>query len=168
MKRKAKVLGLVLMFIALSIFGVSYVYAKDNTNTDKVWDVHFNNVKVTEGSVIGETHFNDNNTSISFNAPLNIPGDYYEFSFDVENNSNKDAKIDSVYITELSEEEQRYLDYTVTYSDGKTIYKDDTILKNKNKKIVVRLEYKKDIEASDLPTETKSLNLELNINYVEK
>ena len=165
MKGKVRVLNLIIMFFIISIFGVGYVEAKDS---DRVWDIHFNNVNVTEGSVVGNTLLNKNKTSLSFNAPLQKPGDFYEFSINVINNGSKDAVIDEVSHTSLTDKQQRYLKYTTTYSDGTSISKKDVLKSNEEKIILVRVEYKKDITASDLPTETEELNLELNINYVEK
>lgn len=165
MKRKARVLSLILMFLVISIFGVGYVEAKDS---DKVWDIHFNNLNISDGSVVGNTSLNKNKTSLSFNAPLQKPGDFYEFSIDVINAGSKDAKISDYSYTKLNRKQERYLKYTTTYSDGTSISKNDILKVNHVKKIIVRVEYKKDITASDLPTETEELNLELNINYVEK
>ena len=64
--------------------------------------------------------------------------------------------------------DSKYLDYSVTYINGNGINKNDVLKVGESKSILVKVEYKKDITASDLPTEAEELNLDLNINYKEK
>ena len=61
------------------------------------WDVHFDNIKVTDGSVDAiKVPTIENNTKIDFDAKLNLPGDFYEFIVDVVNNGTIDAMVESI------------------------------------------------------------------------
>ena len=70
--------------------------------TKERFDVHFENQHITQGSValsqgnhavaISPT----DNDELSFGITLNNPGDFYEFTIDIANSGNVDAKITSI------------------------------------------------------------------------
>ena len=61
-----------------------------------------------------------------------------------------------------------YLDYKVTYSDGVAIAPKHLLASNTEETYKVRLEFKKDITANDLPAQAETLNLNFQVNYVQK
>ena len=60
-----------------------------------------------------------------------------------------------------------YLDYSVTYSDGIEIVSKHLLAASTEETYKVRIAYKTDIEASELPSEAVTLNLNFQINYVQ-
>ena len=67
----------------------------------------------------------------------------------------------------LSSAQDVYLNYTVTYSDGSTIAANDTLNASSNRVIKVRVEFDRNITASQLPTQNQSLTLTVGLNYVQ-
>ena len=141
---------------------------KINSDIKEVWNINYQDVLVTEGSVIGDVRIAENGTNIEFNANLNKPGDFYEFTVDIVNKGSSDAVIDSINKTVLTDAQKRYLYYNVTNADLKDL-KHGQVLKAGNKcSIKVRLEYKKDITSEMLPKETQNIEFSFNVNFIEK
>ena len=68
-------------------------------------------------------------------------------------------------ISGVSTEQQKYVNYTVTYSDGTAIASGDKLASGSTKDVKVRIEYKTDVEASDLPDSNQTLNLVFGMSY---
>ena len=177
MKKKNKSFYIIL--IVLVLFGVSIGYSAINRTfnitgnsevKENTWDLHFENVRVKKGSVtaIKEPTIDNSKLSIDFSTVLNVPGDFYEFSIDVVNAGSIDEMIDSVVKTpELSDAQKKYLHYTIEYQNGEDIKVKQLVSNNSFIMLKVRVEYRTDITASDLPTITENLNLGFTLNYVQ-
>lgn len=137
---------------------------------DLSWNIHFDNIKVKEGSIkpiVGAT-IDETKTGINYVINLKQPGDYYEFTVDIENEGSMDAKIYDIISDELTATQKRYLEYKISYIDG-TVPKKDEVLNDKTtKKLLVQIKFKDDITAADLPKDYQDLNLSYQIIYVEK
>ena len=171
-----KTLYLVLGLLLLSICSLTIVYAAlsavlrisgSSEISASNWDIHLASPVVKSGSV----HNNlptINGNSLSFNTTLSLPGDYYEFYVDVVNEGSIDAMIDSVSITpELSTEQARYIKYEVSYQNGESISSKQTLKKGTTTPIKVRIEYRNDINASDLPSSETNLSLKVTLLYIQ-
>ncbi len=162
------------IFVLSILIGVGYSYLNSTlsisgttTITKSTWDVHFENLIPTEGSVAATSTIENNSTLVNFEVALENPGDFYEFTIDVVNAGSIDAMIGSLVNTGLTEDQSRFLDYTVTYADG-TLIKEKDLLKATTKDTVkVKVKYKDDITAADLPGEDQYLELQLNLIYVQ-
>ena len=110
-KRKDdKYIILVFLFILL-VIGIGYAYLTSNlsitgaTNVaGNTWDIHFDNLNITNGSVTAITPATINpsdNTKISYTVLLNRPGDYYEFTVDMVNSGTLPGKVTLVELTIL-------------------------------------------------------------------
>ena len=173
--KNKKFLNIVLSIIVISIFTLTVVYAALSTqltingNADVVgstWDVHLENPVVTSGSVSDTLPTIINSSEATFNATLSVPGDFYEFTIDVVNDGSIDAMIDSVVKTpELTAEQSKYFNYDITYQNGESITTKQLVKSGSFVRLNVRLEYKNDLTASDLPTSTVSLSLGFNLVY---
>ena len=92
---------LILLVVCLGI-GYSYLNTELNINgtaniNSANWNVYWNNVQVTEGSVSAPTPTIDSTkTTVSYSIILNTPGDYYEFTVDAVNGGTIDAMIDTI------------------------------------------------------------------------
>ncbi len=160
--------GYALLQTTLTINGTSKI--KGNT-----WDIHFDNLHVTDGSVpIGTgdvaAAIQSSTTDINYTVTLNKPGDFYEFTVDVVNAGSVDGMIESVTsklnntsITTLP----IYLNYSVTYSDGVVLSPNQLLKADDSEKYKVRIEFKKDIVNSDLPAESHTLSLSFGVVYIQ-
>lgn len=176
MKRK-KIIGfVVLLFMIVSItIGYSFLSASLNINGTSIinvtnWDVHFNNIQVTNGSVTATTAptIDTSKLNISYEVNLLNPGDFYEFTVDVVNGGSVDAKMTSLpALTGVSSAQDVYTNYTFTHTDGTPI----TNLANENlnagvtKTYKVRIEFDRNISASQLPTAIQTMNLNVALAY---
>ena len=156
------IVGYALLNTTLNINGRSNI----SKNT---WDIHFDNVVTINGSVEAvKIPTIENNTTVDFEVALNLPGEFYEFTVDVVNDGTIDAMIDSITKTpDLTSSQQKYLNYIIEYQNGEQITKNQLVSKDSFVRLKVRVEYKKDINASDLPQTTEILTLGFNVNYVQ-
>ena len=182
---QGRIMATVIALIGIMGLGYAFLHADLKINgvasiPSLSWNVRFkaNSINVTTGSVPIDTTNNeqaariDDDTNLSYKVRLGLPGDFYEFTVVVENTGNIDAMIDSV-VSKLGDTVittgtlPSYLTYTVTYSDGVAIAPHHLLAKNTEETLKVRLEFKKDIQASQLPSLATTLNLNFQINYVQ-
>ena len=175
--RRKKFLYLILGVVIISIFSLSIVYAAMSAvleihgNSEVVassWDIHLDNVQVKSGSVSANAPQISGTSSVGFDVELNTPGEFYEFTVDVVNEGSIDAVIDSVVKSpNLTSEQAKYIKYEITYENGESISTKQTLNKGTSTPIKVRVEYRKDIVASDLPSSATELSLKLTLVYVQ-
>ena len=175
--RDRKTLYIILSIVLISIFSLTIVYAALSVTlniqgsaqvSSANWDIHLYNVKVTSGSVSGTTPSITSPTTATFSTTLNMPGDFYEFTIDVVNNGSIDAMIDSVTKEPtLTETQAKYLNYIIEYQNGESINTKQLVSKESFVRLKVRVEFRKDVIASDLPTTSETLNLAFTVNYVQ-
>ena len=172
-KRRTKYLLLLLILF----ISVGYAILQSNltiTGTtsiqDSKWDIHWNNVVITEGSVstsnADKATIDNTKTTVNYNIVLDKPGDFYEFTVDAVNEGTIDGMIDvissklnNVEITTLP----AYLNYSITYSDGTPLQRNQLLAVNSSETYKVRIEYKRDIQANQLPETTQTLNLSFSV-----
>ena len=175
--RDRKTLYMILSIVLISIFSLTIVYAALSVTLNiqgnaevvaSTWDIHLDNVKVTSGSVSGTAPSITTPTTATFSTTLNTPGDFYEFTIDVVNDGSIDAMIDGITKTPtLTETQAKYLNYIIEYQNGESINTKQLVAKNSYVRLKVRVEFRKDITASDLPTTSETLNLAFTVNYVQ-
>ena len=179
---------IITILVLIGILAIGYATLGANLKINGVaevpassWNVQFKtgSINVTNGSVPIEENTNekaatiDSATQVSYQVKLPLPGDFYEFTVVVENTGSIDAMIDSISST-LGNTEittgtlPSYLNYSVTYSDGVEIAPKHLLAANTEETYKVRLEFKKDITANDLPATAETLNLNFQVNYVQK
>ena len=177
--KKQIVLVVIALIIASLAFGYAYLTTTLSINgiTDidrNSWDVYFDNVQVTDGSVSGaqviEAPTITSDTEVEFHVNLKKPGDFYEFTIDAKNDGTIDAminsvskKLNNVEVTTLP----AYLNYTVTYEDDIEIQDKHLLAAESLETYKVRVEFKKDINSSDLPSTAQSLTLSFGVEYIQ-
>ncbi len=174
-KYKFSTLLLVLLLLFLTL-GYAYLNQSLNINGNSIlnnasWNVYWDNVQVTTGSVESSTPTIDSNkTTVTFSVHLSKPGDFYEFTVDAKNDGTIDAMIESISstlnnnpITTLP----NYLYYSITYSDDRTIEANHLLKANDKEIYKVRVEYKLDISPEDLPTTNQTLNFAFQLNCIQ-
>lgn len=100
-KKELIILGVIVLFL---LFGIGYAYLSCNLTingtssiNNATWDIHFENISVTSGSVSANTPVIDTNkTTVTYDVTLTNPGDFYEFTVDVVNEGSIDGMIDSI------------------------------------------------------------------------
>ena len=166
------------LFLLLLVCSVGLGYAAISTTLsidgsaefkDARWNVYFNNLNVTTGSVTATTAASiTNTTTVSFAARLENPGDFYEFTVDVVNGGNMNAMIDSVNVLpELTAAQQNYLRYTATYSDGVALAQYHKLDAGDTETLRVRFEYLENSDVSLYPTEDDSVTIAFDVTYVQ-
>ena len=168
----------ILLILLLLIIGISIGYAalattlniNGNTTIEKAsWDIHFENLVKTTGSETATTEaaIDGTKTLIEYTVTLNEPGDFYEFTVDIVNNGTIDAMISEVLKEGLTTDQEKYIEYTTTYLDGVPLEEKDYLKSNDKENISVRVKYRDDISAEDLPTEETTLNLRFQVTYIQ-
>ena len=134
------------------------------------WLVYFTNVEVATGSVTATTvptTTGTSTTTLTWAVLMDTPGQFYEYTVDVKNDGSIDAMIGTLSNTSLTTNQAKYLDYTVTYSDGAVIEQYDKLDSGETVKLKVRLEFKRDLNPEDLPTEGANIALTYSSNYMQ-
>ena len=172
-----KTLSLVLCLVLVSVFTLTIAYAalsavltiNGNARVSAAdWDIYLNNPRVTNGSATTNVPEIKTSSTLEFSTTLNMPGDFYEFTVDVVNGGDIDAMIENVVKTpDLTEEQAKFLKYEVSYQNGEAITTKQLLAKDTTMPIKVRVEYRKDLVASDLPTGQVVLDLALTLEYTQ-
>ena len=174
MRNKKKMLVILLLLVV----GISIGYAaitttlniNGNTKIEKAsWDVHFENLVLSEGIVDASVPAAIDSTKTVINYTINLaePGDFYEFTVDIVNSGSIDAMISEVLKEGLSADQEKYIDYDVRYSDGYDVLENDALNAGSSRSLVVTVKYKENINSEDLPTEEEILNLSFSITYIQ-
>ena len=159
-------IGYALLSTTLNILG-------NTTVSGNTWDIHWENVQVTSGSTTGNTQEATiiNPTQVKFNVTLNDPGDFYEFTVDAVNDGTIDGMID-VISTNVYQSNgttpttlPSAIIYSITYEDGTALSQYQSLPANSSEKYKIRVEYKRDIENSELLTTNQTYVIKVNVTY---
>ena len=173
--RKTLTLGLCLILICIFTLTVAYsalsavLTIQGNARVSAAnWDIYLNNPRVTAGSATTNVPVIKTSSTLEFETTLNMPGDFYEFTVDVVNDGSIDAMINSIVKTPtLTAVQAKYLKYELQYQNGQSIIEKQTLKKGTTTPIKVRIEYRKDLVASDLPTGQVVLDLAITLEYIQ-
>lgn len=163
----------ILLGVSIGCAVVSTVFnINESSRINKItWDVHFEKIRTTKGSVSAKipAKLNSKKTSVNFEVHLDRPGDFYEFLVDVVNDGKMDAKIGTEPIlTGISGEYKDFIKYSVEYLDGSVIKSNDVLNRGSRETIVVRVEYNDEITFEMMPEEIQSFNLGFALDYIQK
>lgn len=160
------------LFILVLVIAIGYAYLSRqltiNTNlsiNESVWDVYWDNLELSPNSMQPTNIELVDNTEVNFSADFNGPGDVLEFTLEAINDGNIDAMVNVISNITLTSQQQRFIDYSVTYLSGEAINRYDLIRAYDKKIYKIRLEYKTDIEISDLPSSTETVDIDFSIEY---
>ena len=174
--QKRKKVYLVLSFFLFLLIGVGYSLLNATLNingnvdiTKNTWDVYFSNVVLQDGSVEATTPvaISEGKTEVTFGATLSKPGDMYSFAVDVVNNGTIDAMLNEVVKSTLTSAQEKYLTFSVTYSDGLEISQKDSLKAGTSETILVSVQYNMDIDNDELASADENLTLSVSMNYVQ-
>ena len=174
--RKRNLTYLLFLFILFSM-GIGYAILSSNLSITGAsllasarWDVHFENIVVKEGSVTPTTEATiTDDTTVAFSVTLENPGDYYDFNIDVVNAGTINAMIDTISIQPvLTENQQKYLDYIVTYEDGVSLAENQRLDAGDSETLRIAFIYKEADDPDDYPDEDEDIPIEVSITYVQE
>lgn len=157
-------LGVALISTTLSIVGNTTI--KENS-----WIIYFDNVRKSSDSVASDKDakiVDFKKTRIEFTANLKNPGDFYEFTVYTVNDGTIDAMVRSIERSVLTEEQQKYLQFDVTYDNGTPIRECDELNAGTRRRIKAIVKFKDGLDIANYPKEDITLDLFFNINYVQK
>lgn len=178
-ERNKKNYVIFLIIILLLFISIGYSLVSSNlvingvTNIRKSeWNVHFSNVNVTKGNeltVVPPT-INNTGTIVNFSVNLDNVDDKYEFVVEVYNEGTIDAKVLDCVKIGLTQEQEQYVNYNVTYLDGSSINEGDVLNAGEKKKIKVSVEYLQlmPLDENDLTNNYEVANLSYKIDYIQK
>ena len=188
-KIRRKILAIAM--IALLLISVGYAALETNLRINGTaniaatsWNVYFTNIQTTNGSVtptVAPTVSGTNTTQLNYTITLNKPGDFYEFTVDVANGGTINAKIadNGISNTALTQTQDTYVNYTVTYADGTEISAGDKLAKAGTtvnsvaqdvKTVKVRVEYDSTItpeQLNEMGENDITLDLTFAMTYVQ-
>ena len=174
MNYKKKKYSLLIVFALLLLVSVGYALINTTLKLNGSgsikqarWDIYFDKVEHESGVTSTETKIDSKKTTVSFDIDKQKPGDYYQFNVDTVNDGTIDAIIDSTELTGLSEATSEIIDYTVTYADGSSVNKCDTLNSGDRKTLLVKVNHFKDINSDELLNQAENLKLKFKINYVQ-
>ena len=173
---KKKKYMIILLIIVISCINIGYASISSNMLINdtaiiqnKKWKIYFDNVNINEQSVSAKVEpetVGNNTISIGYEVDLAKPGDFHEFTVDIVNDGDLTAVLDEFSITQLTDAQKKYLNYKVKYNDGNEIAKTDTIAAHSSEKLLVKIEYLKDVTSADLPTADEAISLNVELTYV--
>ena len=183
-KRHHEIYLVLLLLLCISV-GFSYLTTKldilGNTVIRKQsWDIHFENIVESSAIVPGTsravadrgdaTITTDKTTEVKFNANLEYPGDYYEFTVVAKNAGTIDAMITDSEFSNTISPEYNFIDYTVTYAEATTdgdevIAISDGLHNGKNILIKVRVEFNKDTITNEQLNAIEAEGIKLNSSF---
>ena len=175
LKKYLSVLVLVLLLLGVTVGYSALNQGLNITGTSKItnasWDVHMTNVQIASGSVaavVAPAAPSTGVTSMTYEVNLNSPGDFYEFSFDVENAGSVDAELSAVpTLAGVSTAQDVYTNYTIVHTDGTPIVAGETIAAGASKNFTVRVEFDRNVTSEQLPTSAQTMTLTVDMEYVQ-
>ena len=171
-----KKLSISIFLLLVLIIGIGYAYLTSNLSitgaTEVVantWNIHFENLNVKDGSVTASSPatIQSNNVDITYSIHLSRPKDYYEFTVDVKNDGTLPGKVSISELSGITADASSVIDYSITYINGRTVAIGDILNAGAKKIIKVKVFYKDDISAIDLPSSNINLSLTYTLQYVQ-
>ena len=176
-KKKNTIMFLIILILGLTIgFAILTQTLKiDGTGLVKgnSWDIHWANPEVIDGSASDVIPtLSNSNTLATYEIDLYNPGDYYEFTIDAVNAGTLDAeilKLDNNFYNSSDEEIDlpNYLKSTITNIDGTSIEKGQRLNSQESKKYKVRVDYRDDVDSSELPSTDETITGKISIEYIQ-
>ena len=177
--------GWMYVLFAVLIMCITLGYAYLNTELDingttnitsANWSIYWDNIQLGSNNVTDITTpatISSGLTEVTFNVNFKEPGDTYEFTVDAVNDGSIDAMISTfskgVYASNGTTPKNlpAYLEYTVTYSDGVPISQNHLLEAGDTETYKVRVHYKEDITASQLPSTNDNYMFKFSVTYVQ-
>ena len=133
------------------------------------WEIAFDTTSYAETSESKAASSKSiNATDMTYDVTL-APGEFYEFTVDIENSGSFDAVLKTITMAGLTEAQAKYLEYTVTY--GNTSYTSSQTGLNialdsgEEETVKVKVKYNIPLSATDLPSTDQKLTLTASFGF---
>lgn len=170
--------------ICMSVGFAAYSQTLNITGTTKVgpakWSVHFDADSYQESTgdkFVASTSKTVNDTSVTFGATLAEPGQKFAFTVNVVNDGTFDAILKKITLSELTEEQSKYLKYSLVYDNdtqnpytGVTDNLSTALLHDTGANthpVLVTVEYVQPTNSADLPEKAVEISLTAALDYVQ-
>ena len=175
MKERKKRMSVLILLLLVGFITIGYAVLNSDLTitgtshiTNATWDVHFETISVTTGSVTATTAptIATGGLSITYEVTLAKPGDFYEFSVNVKNDGSVTAKLSAApTISGPTTAQDVYTNYTFLNSDGTAVTAGQTIAAGASKTYKVRVEFDRNISSNQLPTTAQNMTLTAAMNW---
>lgn len=179
-KERTKALFIVVMLIVVAGLTVAFASLSSVLNIKGTayldaakWGIKFENlsdpVNVGTASSTGTAKIEEAKSAEinGINVNLSTPGDKVVYTVDLVNEGTINAKIDKIEKTALTSEQQKYLTFKVTDKDYNEVSEGDILSSGETKKLIITIEFIKDLTKEDLPTNTSTISLSYKLNFVQ-
>ncbi len=179
-ERRTKALVVVVLLIVIAGLTVAFAALSSSLNINGTayldaakWGIKFENLSEPESvgtaTTTGTAKIEETKSAeiTGINVGLSTPGDKVTYTVDLVNEGTINAKIDKIEKTTLTEEQQKYLTFKVTYKDGAEVREGDILSKGERKNLIITIEFIKDLTKEDLPTSTNTISLSYKLNFVQ-
>ena len=179
-KERTKALVIVVMLIVVAGLTVAFASLSSVLNIKGTayldaakWGIKFENLsepeKIGTASSTGTAKIEETKSAEinGINVNLSTPGDKVVYTVDLVNEGTINAKIDKIEKTALTSEQQKYLIFKVTDKDYNEVSKGDILSSGETKKLIITIEFIKDLTKEDLPTNTSTISLSYKLNFVQ-
>ena len=167
-KRNKSIIFILILFISIGFAALTANLSINSgiTFLPQSFNVYFANISLNQNSVNkNNPTLSSSKKNITFTTSINEPGDFYEFSFDVVNDGTMDAAISEIVKSSLTETQEKYLTYTTRYYGEREIKVDDILHAGYKERVVVRVEYKYDV---DEVVSLGNITFNFGLNYIKR
>ena len=179
-KRNKIIPVLIILLLGITL-GYAYLNTTLNINgttniSSANWNIYWDNIQFGSNNVTDVTTpatISSGLTEVTFNVNFKEPGDTYEFTVDAVNDGSINAMVsvvsNGVYAANGTTPKNLpdYLEYTVTYSDGVEIAQNHLLEAGETETYKVRVHYKEDITASQLPSTADNYVFKFSVTYAQ-
>ena len=179
--KKSKTTYILILLLLGITLGYAYLNTTLNINgttniSSANWSIYWDNIVFGSNNVTDvntPTTISQGLTEVLFNVNFSQPGDTYEFTVDAVNDGSIDAMIsvvsNGVYAANGTTPKAlpAYLEYSVTYEDGVEIAQNHLLEAGDTETYKVRVHYKEDINASQLPSTNDNYVFKFSVTYVQ-
>ena len=172
-----------LLILLILGIGIGYAYLNTElqisgtTNVSSAnWNIYWDNIQFGTNNVTDVTTpatISSGLTEVTFNVNFSQPGDTYEFTVDAVNDGTINGMISVVNSGVFAANGTTpktlpdYLEYTVTYYDGVAIAPNHLLGAGNTETYKVKVHYKEDISASQLPSTNDNYVFKFSVTYVQ-
>jgi hypothetical protein len=180
-KKKNRILLLIILLLGISIgFAALSTTLKINGTaniTKNTWEIYWDEdtIDVKPGSkgntvpIVSDDTNGAVDTVLTWTVNLDLPGDYYEFTIDAVNDGSIDAMVDEIEST-VTPTLPSYIKYSVTYSNGVPVVKNQKFDKKSSETYKIRVEFLNTItpdELNAIPSSGLSYSFTYEIDYAQ-
>lgn len=171
-RKSRRELTIIIFIFSCLFLGIGYAYFNDILIVDErvnltnaSWNIYFDNVSPKVGNITNRSEVTiKDKTSLNINVILENPGDIFSFDVDIVNAGPIDAVLSKITKTELTSEQQEYLEYTITHQNQESLVKNSILEKNSRETINITIKYKN--KAKNI-TKDEKIDLSLTLEYLQ-